>query len=250
MNPILSALCESGLWLDLHCATTYYATAERQAGVRARIRGALASGDYEPALREMAPNDEAARKAGVLTALANHPRWHELIRKYLEGLAAGLERELARRAAIPVLPDLEAEIRDTFKALSFYDPTDILETPETAERTHAYINYISRKFSPRYDGKEGPWDRDTQFKIELLFTSGLFVWLSANVSAEFRGRKMGTELIKACEKMAVKMGFKRFSVPGPNRRFWEKMGYSIDSRQVVVIGPNHNPNLEAYKETR
>jgi len=241
------ALCNSGLWLDLHGTAVYYSTAEKQASFLSLIREALAKEAYGPALRGIARGTAAELKVDGLIAAGNAPRWKELVGKYLEALAAGIERELAKRNSIPVPGDAEERIRRTFSGLGFFDPGDVLEIPDPAGDPF-YVNYISRKFSPRYDGHEGPWDRDTQFKMELLFGSGLFVWLSANVSAEFRGKRMGTELIGKCEAMAAGMGFRRFSVPGPNREFWGKMGYSVAPGQIVVIGPSHNPNLEAYKE--
>ena len=236
-------LCDGGLGLDFLAQTAHYADDEDVEDALGALRDMLASDDFN-ALPELAEEEETAQRLDELCAAGKTPAGRATVRAYVAGLAVSLEREAAQRAPVAVCSDLADRIRATVVGLDFVaadDPLDILSPVGCP----AYVDLVIAGFSPDYDGADVIW-RDTQFKFEFLFDSGLFLWLYGNVAESFRGRRIGTRLFEAVEALAVDLGFRRFCVPGPNKPYWERvMGYAVDPRHIV--GGERGCIHEAYK---
>mgnify|MGYP002725734812 CR=1 FL=1 len=239
-------LCDEDLGLDLVAQTTYYADDDDLADGLQAVREMLAADDFRD-LRDLAQEDDTARRVDELWAVAGQDGWDETVRAYVEGLAVAMEREAAERAPLPECPDLGARIRATVHALDFVAPDDPIEILG-GEGGPTYVDLVLRQFSPEYDGTYVLW-RDTHFKFEFLFESGLFIWLYGNVAESARGRRVGTRFFEAVEALARDLGFRRFCVPGPNKPYWEKvMGYEVHPAHQVGAEPGFVH--EAYKRLR
>ncbi len=236
-------LCAEDLGLDLVAQTVYYAADDDLADGLESVREMLAADDFRD-LRDLAQEDDTARRVDELWAARAEDGWRETVRAYLEGLAVAMAREVGERAPLPECPDLNARIRATVYALDFVasdDPIEILG----GDGGPTYVDLVLRQFSPDYDGTDVLW-RDTQFKFEFLFGSGLFIWLYGNVAEGSQGQRIGTRLFEAVEALARDLGFRRFCVPGPNKPYWEQvMGYEVHPAHQV--GPDPGFVHEAYK---
>ncbi|MBT3269778.1 hypothetical protein HN371_21715 [Candidatus Poribacteria bacterium] len=245
-DDIRRLLCDDGLGLDLLAQTAHYADDDDVEYTLRAVRDMLDSGDFGD-LPELAEEEETAERLDALCVAGSVPGGPEAIRAYLEGLAVSLEREAAERAPVAACVDLEERIRATLVGLDFVaddDPLDILSPVGCP----AYVDLLIAEFSPEYDGADVIW-RDTQFKFEFLFESGLFLWLYGNVAEPFRGRRIGTQLFEAVEALALDVGFRRFCVPGPNKPYWERvMAYAVHPKHVVGVGGEFIH--EAYKTLR
>lgn len=243
-DPVRRILCDDGLGLDLLAQTAHYADDDDLADTLDAVLQMLEDGDFG-ALPEIAEEDETAQRLGALLRERAVDGWHDAVAGYLRGLAASLERELAERAPVPPCADLDDRIRATVFGLDFVRPDDPLEILGPVG-SPAYVDLVIEEFSPDYDGEDVLW-RDTQFKFEFLFDSGLFIWLYANVADAFRGRRIGTRFFQAVEQLARDLGFRRFCVPGPNKPYWEGvMGYTVDP--VHHVGGDGGFIHEAYKQ--
>jgi GNAT superfamily N-acetyltransferase len=231
----------NGLWGDLQCHYVYYADGPTQEQLTAALAVALARNDLEAGLLLLDGHDGIKAGVAALMAMREHPLWRDHAGEMLAELEREVGREVARRAPVPLPPDLGDRIRAAITGLPDYAMDDVLEISTGPITT--WVNYVSRRYSPRYDGTNGPWDRDTQYMFELVQGSGLLVWLSANTVKEFQGRGMGTRFFKACERMAFEAGYRRFSVLGPNNGpYWrDRMGYACFPTGILT-------HLEAYKE--
>jgi len=214
--------------LDLHCELVYYSLEGEQRAALAVLRAALKTEPLKrSALEKLGRSDLSADAVKDLLRVCGAPGTDAVLRRYLEGLAISLEREVARRRPLARSTGVTALLRTAIQNWEHFDPEDRLEI-RVPRRGPVWVDYISRKHSPRYDGAKGNWDRDTQYMFEMNFVSGLFIWLSMHTAPEFRGRRLGVSFIRMVEGLAREMGFRRFTVPGPNPRFWcEQFGYGL-----------------------
>ena len=243
-DAVRRILCDDGLGLDLLAQTAHYGDDDDIGDTLDAVRLMLTSGDFD-ALPDLAEEDETAQRLTELLAERACEGWYEAVVGYLRGLEASLAREVPGRAPVPACDDLDEQIRSVVFDLDFVNADDALEILGVIG-SPAYVDLVIAEFSPRYDGDDVIW-RDTQFKFEFLFDSGLFIWLYANVAEEFRGRRIGTRFFEAVEGLARDLGFRRFCVPGPNKPYWERvMGYTVDP--LHQVGGDGGFIHEAYKE--
>lgn len=181
-----------------------------------------------------------------LIALKDDPQWSEVIRKFLKGLSDLLGREIQKAAKIPKPERVFEDIRNGLKRMDIYDELDIVNIEEESPGT-VKVDYLSRRLSPEYDGTFKVW-RDTQFIFTLNFEKNLFIWNYINLRESLRGKGMGSRLVESCERLAKGLGFRRFSVEYPNRKFWEKMGYQIPEKYRIGEAEEQNYTHEGYKE--
>jgi GNAT superfamily N-acetyltransferase len=228
-----------GFWGEIQARFVYYSDRLTQQRIRDQLRAALATGALDDGLKALAINDTLTPLVEAGLARRADAGWEPQVRTLLEALAAELAREVRDRAPVQRIPDAAAQVERVIMALPDYDPTDILEI-SADPGLPVWVNYISRRMSPRYDGAKGAWDRDTQYMYEMNFDSGLFIWLSLATAPEFQGRGVGTRFVKAAEALAVSLGFRRFSVLGPNNGpYWTTLGYTSHTTPLMT-------NLEAY----
>lgn len=229
-----------GFWGEIQARFVYYSDRPTQERIRDRLRAAVATGALDDGLKSLAINDTLTPLVEAGLARRADAGWEPQVRTLLEALAAELDREVRDRAPLPPVPDVAAQVERVIKALPDYDPTDLLEISADPGMP-VWVNYVSRRMSPRYDAAKGAWDRDTQYMYEMNFDSGLFIWLSLATHPAFQGRGVGTRFVKAAEALAVALGFRRFSVLGPNNgTYWTTLGYTSHTTPLLT-------NLEAYK---
>ena len=231
-----------GFWGELQCQLVYYADADTQRRVLERLPAALAAGDLAAGLEAVVAGGRTGELVRDALPHRGEPGWEHPVRAVLEGVLPEIEREAARRRPLNRPADIEERARAFLAGLADADPTDVVEVAADPGG-YVWVNYVSRRFSPRYDGAKGDWDRDTQYMFELHFGAGLFVWLSVATAKEFQGQGVGTRFLRAAERFAADLGFRRFAVIGPlNGPYWEQvMGYAVQKGPVIHY-------LEGYKE--
>ena len=236
-------LCDEDLGLDLVAQTVYYADDDDLADGLEAAREMLAA-DYFRDLRDLAQEDDTARRVDELWAVRGETGWADVVRAYVQGLAVAMAREAVERAPVRDCVALEARIRETVYGLDVVAPDDPIEILG-GEGGPTYVDLVLRQFSPEYDGTYVLW-RDTHFKFEFLFESGLFIWLYGNVAEASKGQRIGTRFFEAVEALARDLGFRRFCVPGPNKPYWEHvMGYEV--HPAHQLGGEAGFVHEAYK---
>lgn len=147
---------------------------------------------------------------------------------------------------VPEPKTITEDINKEFRRMHIYDESDIIKIEEENPGI-VKVNYLSRMYSPKYDGEFKVW-RDTQFIFTLNYNKNLFVWDYINIHKSLRGKGIGSGIIVFCEALAKGLGFTRFSVEYPNRRFWEKVGYKIPEQYRIGESEEQNYTHEGYKE--
>ena len=189
-----------------------------------------------------------------LISLKKEENWFKVVVKILKGLRDLLNREIEKAKPILKSKSLIKNIKEELKKLTIYHPSDIIKI--TSKNGSIKVNYLSKRFSPKYDPKKfsyynllEPW-RDTQFIFTMNFNKNLFVWDYINVHKSFHGKRIGTKSALFVEKLAKQLGFTRFSVEYPNRGYWiKKLNYKIPYKYRISSGKHHY-TLEGYKEIR
>jgi GNAT superfamily N-acetyltransferase len=243
---IRNVLYESGL--PLHERYVFYGSTEEQARALTIVQRALAGDQLtDDALRSLAVDERTMKALDALLDLRSEEGFDDIMRGYLEGTVVSLERELVRRNPLERPDDIAERVRAEIEAWPLFEKGDVLEIEGT---DILWVNCVLLRFSPRWDGRPGAWDRDTQMMFQMVFGSGLFVWLSMNVASEFHGRRIGSSFIERMEKFARAIGFRRFIVPGPNRKFWcGRFAYGMHPAHEAVGGGGYGSFLhEVYKE--
>lgn len=187
-----------------------------------------------------------------LIALKKEPNWQEIITKILEGLSHLLDRELEKAQSIPKPAKVEEEVIKELVKIHIYHPDDRIEVTE--KDGIVLVHYLSMQHSPEYDeqkksyyGKFEPW-RDTEMIFQLNFNKNLFIWEYLNVHESLRNKGMGTKLVQFAEELGKSLGFTRFTVEYPNRKYWRKMGYNVPEKCIVGEKEETSYTHEAYKE--
>lgn len=180
--------------------------------------------------------------------LKNEPTWNKVVDKFIKGMIHLLEREITYSKEIPKPNNIINKIKRELKKIYIFNKEDIIKITE--EYSSIKVDYISKKYSPEYDGKYESW-RDTQLIFSLNFEKGLFIWDYINIYPSLRGKGMGTKLSLFCEELAKGFGFSRFTVEYPNRKYWiKKMNYEIPYKYRIGSGERSDYTLEGYKELR
>jgi hypothetical protein len=190
-----------------------------------------------------------------LIAFKKEPNWDKIIIKFLKGLKTLLEREINKAKPLNIPPRIQEIIKTEIKKIPFYKKNSIVKISET-KKDVITTNLLNLNYSPDYDpkkqsyyGKWEPW-RDTQLIFKLNFNKNLFIWDYINVHKKFRGKRIGTNSAKRIEKFANKLGFTRFTVEYPNRKYWiNKMNYEIPYKYRIGSG-KYQYTHEGYKELK
>jgi len=198
--------------------------------------------------------ERSTQKVQKFISLNNpdHPTWNYVVSTFVNHFIIMLEREINK--SIPITYDHQIfSIEDFIKQhiinhWNHYHEEDIIEIVGN-DRKIVYVNYIVKRMSPNYDEiyKNEVW-RNTQFMFELVFHSGLFLWLYANVVESFQKKRVGTSFIECVEMMARDIGFRRFCVDKGNRMYWE----NILHYDQLIMGRTYSETdsfmWEGYKE--
>ncbi|MBW2972142.1 GNAT family N-acetyltransferase, partial [Candidatus Woesearchaeota archaeon] len=229
----------------LHTRYIYEADREEQEKVKQKIESLLESYD-DDRFRSLAFNNDTRHLIDELIACKNDRHWHKVVRKFLKGMDHLLAREIRRARKLRRPGNVVAKVKKELKRAHIYHRKDIIRVEEKKPGI-IQVDYISMQHSPEYDRKFKTW-RDTQFKFTLNFNKNLFIWLYINVHPSLRGKGMGTRLVMFCEKLAKDLGFRRFTVEWPNRKFWMKRGYDIPLTYRIGRTGKMNYTHEGYKE--
>jgi len=231
----------------LHSRYVYESGVDVQRKVKHKIDRLLA--DYDDDLfRSLAFNKDTRELIDELISCRSDPGFASVVRRFLRGMSHLLDREILRARKVRKPANVARQVRKELAKLHIYHRTDSIKVKEKKQGLFE-VDYISIRHSPEHDGKFKSW-RDTQFKIELNFNNGLFVWKYINVHKDLRGKGMGTKLVKFCERLAKRLGIRRFTVEWPNRKFWIKMGYEIPRKYRIGKTGRKNYTHEGYKELR
>ncbi|MFH1668328.1 MAG: hypothetical protein ABIA62_00200 [Candidatus Woesearchaeota archaeon] len=238
----------------LHRHYVYLSSRKVQINVKSKIDDIIY--DYrDKKLVGLGFNQKTKKLLQELIRAKKEPGWKNIVLRILKGLSDLLEREIVSAKEMEIPKSIQTTIIKELKKLKIYHKTDLINIKET-KKGSLQINYLSKRLSPKFDGKfkyDGiltPW-RDTQMIFTLHFKKGLFVWDYINVHKSHHRKRIGTTSALNVEKVARKLGFKRFSVEYPNRKYWmNKLGYKIPIR--YRIGPTGTKNYthEGYKELK
>jgi GNAT superfamily N-acetyltransferase len=236
---------DNDLGNKLHSYFIYECDRDKQIELKKRMDELI--GDYsDMGLLELAYDAVTRKLIQDLIALRDEPQWLEVVIKLLRGLSDLLDREIKKATEVHKPEMIVEEITERLRGIQIYDESDIVDVQEEGAGM-VKVNYVSRRYSPEYDGEFKAW-RDTQFIFTLNFNKNLFIWDYINIYHSLRGKGMGSGLIRFCEGLAKDLGFERFSVEYPNRRFWERMGYQIPNKYKIGEAEKQNYTHEGYKE--
>jgi hypothetical protein len=238
----------------LHSYYVYKAGKNKQIKAKLMI-DSLIKNYSDTKLLELAYDNKTRKYINEIILLKKEKNWGKIMLKLLKGIGDLLDREIKSAKKIRQPQKIRQILKKQMQNLAIYNPSDIINIKE--EKTGVIqINYVCLRYSPKYDknklsyeNKFEPW-RDTQFIFTLNFNKNLFIWDYINVNKAFHGRKIGTRIAKHIEKLAKSLGFTRFSVEYPNRRYWiNKMRYKIPYKFRIGSGRWQYTN-EGYKEIR
>lgn len=237
---------DNDLGNKLHSYYVYQCDRNEQIKAKTKIDDLIAEYSDSKFL-ELSYNDITKKLLQDLISLKNEAQWFEVILKLLNGLSDLLDREIKKASNLPKTETTVGDLRKGFIKIRIHDESDVLEIKEESPGI-VRVDYTSKRYSPEYDGKFKIW-RDTQFIFTLNYNKNLFIWNYINIYESFRGQGMGSNIIEFCERLAKDLGFTRFSVEYPNRRFWEKMGYRIPEKYRIGETEERNYTHEGYKES-
>jgi len=215
----------------LHAYYVYKCSKQKQVKIKKTIDKLIH--DYsDKQFKELAYDNTTKTLINELIALKNEHNWMKIILKLLKGLSHLLKREIGHAEKLQKPDNIRKYVEKEIKKLHIYHKSDIIKVKEKGDVVE--VDYLSRRFSPEYNpdkkscyNRFEPW-RDTQFIFTLNFSKNLFIWDYINVHKSFWGKRIGTKAAKFVERLAKDLGFKRFSVEYPNRKYWmRKMGYKI-----------------------
>jgi hypothetical protein len=232
----------------LHTHYIYEADAETQEKALGLVNAALEKYSDSRFLA-LAYDKDTRRLIQKLISLKREPNWKSIVTRFLKGMKHLLEREMNRADKLHRPKNIKAQVKKELKKIHIYHKADLIKVTEKKPGI-VEVNYTSLKHSPEYNPKKigfGLW-RDTQLIFTLNFNKGIFVWVYINVHSSLRGQGMGTKLAKFCERLGKDIGFRRFSVEYPNRKYWiDKLGYDIPRKYRIGSG-NRTYTHEGYKE--
>lgn len=244
----------------LHTYYIYECHRDKQMIAKAKISALLnqykRGGQFpEEGLLDLAGFDKTAKKyMRELIALKDEPDWNEIMEKLLQGLHHLLDREIVLAERMLRSERVKEHVMKELTKIHIYAPGDIIEVEGDSHGDGKLtIHYLSMQHSPEYDEKinsyQGKWEpwRDTEMIFELNFNKGLFIWKYLNVHESLRGKEMGSKLVKFAEGLGKELGFRRFTVEYPNRRFWKKMGYDVPKKCIIEEDDTGYAH-EAYKQ--
>jgi GNAT superfamily N-acetyltransferase len=228
----------------LHTKYIYEANLETQRKVKELV-DSLLKNYSDSSFVELGFNSETKKLIRKVITLKKEPNWEKIIRKFLFGMKHLLEREISRAKRLEKPKKVLHQIRKELRKIHIYHRKDVLSVEEIKDGI-VKVHYLSRLHSPEYDGNRGQW-RDTEFTFTLNFNKNLFVWVHISIHSKLRGEGMGSKLVKFCERLAKDLGIRRFSVEWPNRKYWQKQGYSIPHRYRIGSDKKGYTH-EGYKE--
>ena len=236
----------------LHAHYVYVCDKSTQIKTKVKIDNLLK--DYsDKKLLGLAYDKTTKKLIQELISLKKEPNWKKILNKILKGLGDLLKREIEKTRLVSKPKSVINYIKRELEKLPIYHTTDIIKIKEVG-RGIINVNYLSKRFSPKYDPKKlsyygifESW-RDTQFIFTLNFNKNLFIWDYINVEKSFYGKRIGTNCVLFVEELAKQLGFTRFSVEYPNRAYWmNKLNYKIPYKYRISSG-RYQYTLEGYKE--
>ena len=232
---------DNDLGNKLHSHYIYQSDRQTQIRIKHNINDILL--DFEPRkIESLAYNDTTRNLLIELITLQNEANWEKIVVKILKALEQILKREIVEMKTIKK-PSI-SHLKNKLTSLPFYDDSVLLTVEE--KRGLIEVDLLIRTLSPEYNGKFESW-RDTQFRFKLNYLKNLFIWDYLNVHAPFRGNRIGTTNVLFIEDIASNLGFTRFSVEYPNRKYWiEKLNYDIPYCYRIGSG-RYQYTLEGYK---
>jgi len=236
---------DNDLGNKLHSYYIYECGRDEQREVKRKICN-LIEGYSDSKLLGLSYDDVTRKLIQDLISLKDEPQWFEVVFKLLNGLSDLLDREIKKATRLPKPTTIIQDIEKGLSGMQIYDESDVVKIEEEVPGIMK-VDYLSRRLSPEYDGIFKMW-RDTQFIFTLNYNKNLFVWDYINLHKSFRGKGIGSGIIVFCENLARGLGFTRFSVEYPNRRFWEKVGYEIPEQYRIGESEERNYTHEGYKE--
>jgi GNAT superfamily N-acetyltransferase len=187
-------------------------------------------------------DDTSIRLIDEFIDLKNEPNWEKIVVRILKALSLILQREIdeARPISNPEISLIEARLTQ----MPDYDAPHQIKIEDISEGIQVHV--LNKKLSPKRNGSFELW-RDTEFNFKLLFSKNLLAWEYLNVHEPYRGKNIGTSYVLFIEKMAKDLGFSRFSVENPTRRYWiNKLSYKIPNNYRIGSG-KYKYTLEGYK---
>ena len=242
LNKRLShILMEKNLGNKIHTHYVYHSDRESQIEIKKNIDDIVL--DFNPRkLVSLGYNDTSIKLINEFIDLKKEPNWEKIVVRILKALRLILQREIveARPISNPDISHIEARLTQ----MPDFDAPHQIKIEDVSGGIQIHV--LNKKLSPKYDCGFELW-RDTEFNFKLLFSKNLFAWEYLNVHDPYRGKNIGTSYVLFIEKMAQDLGFTRFSVENPTRRYWiKKLSYKIPYNYRIGSGRYHY-TLEGYK---
>lgn len=244
------------LGVKLHSHYVYHCGREEQEKAKKLIESLLKDYSDEKFI-SLGYDDKRKKLIKELIKLKKEPGWEKIVRKFLKGLKELIEREIGRAEEVQKPKNIKKHVKKELRKLDIYHKSDVVKVKKVKKGVFEVI-YLSKRYSPEYPRgwkalKKVPFRiwKDTQFIFMLNFNKGLFVWEYINVHDKYKSQGWGTKMVKLCERLAKDLGFRRFSVEWPNRRFWcRKHGYKVkQSHTLESKDKKYYYSHEGYKES-
>jgi GNAT superfamily N-acetyltransferase len=199
--------------------------------------------DFKPRkLVSLGYDDTSIRLINEFIDLKNEPNWEKIVVRILKALSLILQREIVE--ARPISKPEVSIIESYLTQMPDYDAPHQIKIEYISGGIQVHV--LNKKLSPKHNDSFKLW-RDTEFNFKMLFSKKLFTWEYLNVHDPYRGKNIGTSYVLFIEKMAKNLGFSRFSVENPTRRYWiKKLSYKIPYNYRIGSG-RYQYTLEGYK---
>lgn len=199
--------------------------------------------DFKPhKLVSLGYDDTSIRLINEFIDLKNEPNWEKIVVRILKALSLILQREIVE--ARPISKPEVSIIESYLTQMPDYDAPHQIKIEYISGGIQVHV--LNKKLSPKHSDSFKLW-RDTEFNFKMLFSKNLFTWEYLNVHDPYRGKNIGTSYVLFIEKMAKNLGFSRFSVENPTRRYWiKKLSYKIPYNYRIGSG-RYQYTLEGYK---
>jgi GNAT superfamily N-acetyltransferase len=199
--------------------------------------------DFKPRkLVSLGYDDTSIRLINEFIDLKNEPNWEKIVVRILKALSLILQREIVE--ARPISKPEVSIIESYLTQMPDYDAPHQIKIEYISGGIQVHV--LNKKLSPKHNDSFKLW-RDTEFNFKMLFSKNLFTWEYLNVHDPYRGKNIGTSYVLFIEKMAKNLGFSRFSVENPTRRYWiKKLSYKIPYNYRIGSG-RYQYTLEGYK---
>ncbi|MBT4087729.1 MAG: hypothetical protein HOE30_04465 [Deltaproteobacteria bacterium] len=234
-------MMEKNLGNNLHTHYIYHSERGSQIEIKNIIDDIVI--DFNPReLVSLGYDDISIRLINEFIGLKDEPNWENIVVRILKALSLILQREIDEARPISTL-DI-SHVESCLTQMPDYDAPHKIKIEDISGGIKVHV--LNKKLSPKHNDSFELW-RDTEFNFKLLFSKNLFVWEYLNVHDPFRGRGIGTSYVLFIEKMALDLGFSRFSVENPTRRYWiQKISYKIPYNYRIGSG-SYQYTLEGYK---